>query len=149
MLEVRALPIVQNGVGHREVRRIGVQPGVDVLGLDRHDAANVAGRRDLRRGLVGERSERVVSGLLSLPRNLGLITGASVMGAVFAFGSGSIDITAARPQEVAAGMRITFAVALLLLGVALAMALGSCRRTAGSLAIAAGAGFQGNKNGPG
>ncbi|MEO6392044.1 MAG: MFS transporter, partial [Pyrinomonadaceae bacterium] len=35
----------------------------------------------------------VISGLLNLSRNLGLITGASVMGAVFAFGSASADIT--------------------------------------------------------
>ena len=34
----------------------------------------------------------VISGLLNLSRNLGLITGASVMGAVFAFASASTDI---------------------------------------------------------
>ena len=41
----------------------------------------------------------VVSGLLNLSRNLGLITGASVMGAVFALGSASTDIAAARPAR--------------------------------------------------
>ena len=53
----------------------------------------------------------VISGMLNLSRNLGLITGASVMGAVFAFASATTDITTAQPEAVAAGMRITFAVA--------------------------------------
>jgi predicted MFS family arabinose efflux permease len=39
----------------------------------------------------------VISGMLNLSRNLGLITGASVMGAVFALASATIDITTARP----------------------------------------------------
>ena len=49
--------------------------------------------------------------MLNLSRNLGLITGASVMGAVFALASATTDITTARPDAVAAGMRVTFAVA--------------------------------------
>jgi MFS family permease len=53
----------------------------------------------------------VVSGLLNLSRNLGLVTGASVMGAVFAHASGAIDITTAPPDAVATGLRITFAIA--------------------------------------
>jgi MFS family permease len=53
----------------------------------------------------------VVSGMLNLSRNLGLITGASVMGAVFALASTTNDITMAHPEAVAHGMRITFAVA--------------------------------------
>src|SRR4051794_5203357 len=52
----------------------------------------------------------VISGLLNLSRNLGLITGASVMGAVFALGS-TTSVMRARPEAVAAGMRLTFAVA--------------------------------------
>jgi EmrB/QacA subfamily drug resistance transporter len=67
----------------------------------------------------------VISGLLNLSRNLGLITGASVMGAVFAFASGASDIAMARSEAVAAGMRITFAVAAILIVVALAIAVGS------------------------
>ena len=66
----------------------------------------------------------VISGLLNLSRNLGLITGASVMGAVFALASATSDITTARPEAVAAGMRITFAVAAALIVVALAIAAG-------------------------
>jgi len=67
----------------------------------------------------------VVSGLLNLSRNLGLITGASVMGAVFAFASAASDITAASPEAVAGGMRISFAVAAVLAAAALALAFGS------------------------
>ena len=66
----------------------------------------------------------VISGMLNLSRNLGLITGASVMGAVFALASASIDITTARPEAVAIGMRITFAVAAMLIVVALTIAIG-------------------------
>jgi EmrB/QacA subfamily drug resistance transporter len=67
----------------------------------------------------------VISGLLNLSRNLGLITGASVMGAVFAVGAATTDITAAAPEAVVAGMRLTFAVAAALTVVALALASGS------------------------
>ncbi len=62
----------------------------------------------------------VMSGMLNLARNLGLITGASVMGAVFAHAAGALDIAAARPDAVALGTRITFAVAAGLMAVALA-----------------------------
>ncbi len=64
----------------------------------------------------------VISGLLNLSRNLGLVTGASVMGAVFAFASSASDIATAPPEAVAGGMRITFAVAGGLIVAALAMA---------------------------
>lgn len=67
----------------------------------------------------------VISGMLNLSRNLGLITGASVLGAVFALASASVDMATARPEAVASGLRITFAVALMLIVVALAIALGS------------------------
>jgi EmrB/QacA subfamily drug resistance transporter len=69
----------------------------------------------------------VMSGLLGLSRNLGLITGASVMGAVFA--SAMTDITTARPKAVANGMRIAFVVAAVLLAVALTIAVGIFRQT--------------------
>lgn len=67
----------------------------------------------------------VISGMLSLSRNLGLITGASVMGTVFAFGSMTSDFTAASPDSVATGMQVTFAVAAVLIVVALGIAAGS------------------------
>ncbi|MFI9102338.1 MFS transporter [Streptomyces fildesensis] len=66
----------------------------------------------------------VISGMLNLSRNLGLITGASVMGAVFALAAATNDITTAAPDAVATGMRITFAVAAALIVVALVIAVG-------------------------
>lgn len=65
----------------------------------------------------------VISGLLNLSRNLGLITGTSVMGAVFAFASATTDIRTAKAEAVACGMRTTFAVAATLLIIALAIAV--------------------------
>jgi hypothetical protein len=67
----------------------------------------------------------VISGMLNLSRNLGLITGASVMGTVFALASGETDLAAGRPDAVGAGMQVTFAVAAGLIVLALAIALGS------------------------
>lgn len=64
----------------------------------------------------------VISGMLNLSRNLGLITGASAMGAVFALASATNDIAAADPEAVATGMRMTFAVAATLIVLALAIA---------------------------
>lgn len=83
-------------------------------------ANNTAVMTDVSSGRQG-----VVSGMLSLSRNLGLITGASVMGAVFTFASGTNDITMAAPDAVAFGMRITFAVAGVLIVVAAVISIGS------------------------
>jgi EmrB/QacA subfamily drug resistance transporter len=83
-------------------------------------ANNTAVMTDIRPDQRG-----AISGMLNLSRNLGLITGASVMGAVFALASATIDITTAPPEAVATGMRITFAVAAILIVVALAIAVGS------------------------
>ncbi|HEX6120983.1 MAG TPA: MFS transporter [Dongiaceae bacterium] len=66
----------------------------------------------------------VVSGLLNLSRNLGGITGAAVMGAVFALAAGTVDMATAAPIAVASGMRVTFIVAAILLAMALAIATG-------------------------
>jgi EmrB/QacA subfamily drug resistance transporter len=71
---------------------------------------------------VGPGERGVVSGMLNLSRNLGLITGASVMGAVFALATAAIDVTTARAEAVANGMRVTFAVAAVLMIVGLAIA---------------------------
>jgi EmrB/QacA subfamily drug resistance transporter len=78
----------------------------------------------------------VISGMLNLSRNLGFITGTSVMGAVFALASATIAITTARAEAVATGMRITFAVAAILIIVALAIAVGTYRRTLSMRALA-------------
>jgi hypothetical protein len=84
---------------------------------------------------VAQDQRGVVSGVLNLSRNLGLITGASAMGAVFAVASATTDIatdvTVAHPEAVATGMRITFAVAAGLIVIALAIATGSRAAAAG------------------
>ncbi|MDK1373533.1 MFS transporter [Sinorhizobium sp. 6-70] len=72
---------------------------------------------------VGPGERGIVSGMLNLSRNLGLVTGASFMGAVFALASGTSEITAAAPEAVAAGMRITFSVAAVLIIAALVVAV--------------------------
>jgi MFS family permease len=74
--------------------------------------------------MTGIRADQkgVASGLLNLSRNLGLVTGASAMGAVFALASSAVDVTSARPEAVATGMRFTFGVAATLMGIALAVA---------------------------
>ncbi len=66
----------------------------------------------------------VVSGLVNLSRNLGLVTGASVLGAVFASAVGASEVSEAAPEAVARGMQVTFAVAGLLTVIALAIAVG-------------------------
>jgi EmrB/QacA subfamily drug resistance transporter len=71
---------------------------------------------------AGAQQRGVVSGLLNLSRNLGLITGASLMGAVFAGASGTGDVATASPEAVAAGMSFTFAIAEGMIAVALAIA---------------------------
>jgi MFS family permease len=76
----------------------------------------------------------VMSGLLGLSRNLGLITGASVMGAIFA--SSMSNINTARSEAVANGMRITFVVAAVLLVVALGIMVVIFRRALRARAIA-------------
>jgi len=63
--------------------------------------------------------------MINLSRNLGLITGASAMGALFAFGAGSTHLTQVPPAAVAAGMRFTFAVAAGLSLVSFAITVGS------------------------
>jgi len=65
----------------------------------------------------------VISGLLSLSRNLGLVSGAAALGAVFALASSSAGSNLAHPETIAHGMQTTFAVALMLMGVALVIAL--------------------------
>lgn len=81
-------------------------------------ANNTAVMKDVRADLRG-----VVSGLLNLSRNLGLVSGASVMGAVFTAAS-TISIDTANAEAVATGMRTTFAVAAILIILALGIATG-------------------------
>lgn len=107
-------------------------------------ANNTAVMTDIRPDQRG-----VISGMLNLSRNLGLITGASVMGAVFALASATIDITTARPEAVATGMQITFAVAAILIVCAVVIALGTYPRTSRNRALAPDAEVQADKKGSG
>ncbi|PNG45606.1 MFS transporter [Pseudomonas asplenii] len=86
---------------------------VVAIGYALFQAANntglMAGVRQDQRG--------VVSAMLGLARNLGLITGAAVMGAVFALAAG--DPTQAPATAIASGLHITFGVASALMLTAL------------------------------
>ena len=62
---------------------------------------------------------------MSMKRPSRVITAVGLAGAVFALGSATNDITTARPEAVAAGLRITFAVAAVLVFAAIAMASAS------------------------
>ncbi len=53
----------------------------------------------------------MASGLLGLSRNIGLMAGASLMGAVFAYGAGTGDFIHAAPAAISAGMQLTFLLA--------------------------------------
>jgi Na+/melibiose symporter-like transporter len=79
-----------------------------------NNTAALAGARD-RRG--------VVAGLLTLSRNVGQITGASAMGAVFLHATGATALASASREAIAAGMRGTLAAATLLIASALALML--------------------------
>ncbi|NQD37849.1 MFS transporter [Permianibacter sp. IMCC34836] len=76
----------------------------------------------------------VIAGMLNLSRNLGLVTGASVMGAVFAFGAAASNLLTATPAAVTAGMRLTFIVATVIILIALVIAVASHARAARAVA---------------
>lgn len=57
----------------------------------------------------------VVSGLLNLSRNIGLISGTTLMGALFTYASGHANVATAPAAAVATGMRGTFGVAAVIL----------------------------------
>ncbi len=65
----------------------------------------------------------VVSGILNLSRNLGLVTGAAAMGAVFAWGTAAHDVMTASPEAITRGMHATFAVAAVLIVISLLILL--------------------------
>lgn len=72
---------------------------------------------------VGADQRGVASSMLSLSRNLGLITGTSVLGAVFSLAAKTPRVTVASSEAVAAGMRATFLLAAALAGLALLIAI--------------------------
>ncbi|MGV8932840.1 MAG: MFS transporter [Luteimonas sp.] len=78
---------------------------------------------------VDARDRGVAAGLLSLSRNLGMITGASAMGAVFSAAAGKADVAAGDGASIAIGMNVTFAAAALLAVIALALAIAVAKRS--------------------
>ncbi|TFW31340.1 MFS transporter [Massilia horti] len=71
---------------------------------------------------VAPEQRGVISGVLTLSRNLGLISGASLMGALFSFGSGMREPGRAAPAALATGLHVTMAAATLLIVVAIVIA---------------------------
>ena len=67
---------------------------------------------------------------------VGVARSGEPLGAVFAFGAASNDMTTASPEAVATGMRITFGVATALLVVALSIVAGAKRRAFRNRAVA-------------
>jgi hypothetical protein len=65
----------------------------------------------------------VVSGIMTLSRNLGFLTGASLMGALFARAVGTSDPSLASPGAIATGMTATYLIAGLLASLALVLTL--------------------------
>lgn len=77
---------------------------------------------------VPKARQGMVSGLLSLSRNMGLIIGASVMGAIFSFGVGTNQLTHATALAIIDGMQLTFICAGALMVVGLLISCVSFRR---------------------
>lgn len=77
---------------------------------------------------VPKARQGMVSGLLSLSRNMGLIIGASVMGAIFSFGVGTIQFNQATALAIIDGMQFTFLCAGALMIVCLLISCVSFRR---------------------
>lgn len=77
---------------------------------------------------VPKARQGMVSGLLSLSRNMGLIIGASVMGAIFSFGVGTIQFNQATALAIIDGMQFTFLCAGALMIVGLLISCVSFRR---------------------
>lgn len=70
-------------------------------------------------GAIDAQQRGVVAGLLSLSRNLGLISGTAIMGSVFALGAGTRELITAAPTALATGLHWTFALAAGLMVLAL------------------------------
>ncbi|WP_434279415.1 MFS transporter [Acinetobacter sp. CE-15] len=77
---------------------------------------------------VPKARQGVVSGLLNLSRNMGLIIGASVMGAIFSFGVGTNQLIQATALAIIDGMQLTFICAGALMVVGLLISCVSFRR---------------------
>ncbi len=108
-----ALMPLQIGIVGYAVPLIVLTPGYALF----QAANNTAVMQD-----AGPERRGLVSGMLGLARNLGLITGASAMGAVFALAAGTDGSAVASPDMVATGLHVTFGLAGAMLVMALAIA---------------------------
>jgi predicted MFS family arabinose efflux permease len=100
---------------------------VPLVVLTAHYALFQAANNTVVMGDVPADQRGVVSGLINLSRNLGLMTGASAMGAVFAFAAATRDPAAGQAAAVDFGMRASFATAFVL--VVAALIIGAATRT--------------------
>jgi MFS family permease len=82
---------------------------------------------------AGPGDRGVVSGMLNLARNLGSITAAAALGALFARASGTADVALAAPAALIRGTRVTFAAsaAIIAVSIAITVVLAYRRRPAG------------------
>lgn len=111
------LALLPNGIGvvGYVLSIIVLTPGYQLFQAANNTAALAVVAKDQR---------GTVSGLLSLSRNIGLIAGASAMGAVFAFGAGTEEFARATAPAIASGMRLTFLLAGGMMLVAIGVVLG-------------------------
>ncbi|BDD11750.1 MFS transporter (plasmid) [Fulvitalea axinellae] len=77
----------------------------------------------------------LIAAMLTLFRNVGLITGASVMGGIFAFSAGSAPLESLGPEAVSMGMGITFIVASSLVFICLLVAVFGIDQAIGTEAL--------------
>jgi MFS family permease len=87
------------GVAGYALALIVLTPGFQLF-LAANNAEVMLAARDDQRGMV--------SGLLGLSRNIGFVSGASVMGAIFAIAAGTRDIAQATPATIASAFTATF-----------------------------------------
>ena len=91
-------------------------PGFQLF-LAANNAAVMLAAREDQRGMV--------SGLLGLSRNIGFVSGASVMGAVFSAAAGTREIAKAVPKTIASAFTATFLIAAGVIALAILVALAS------------------------
>jgi len=83
---------------------------------------------------VGPAERGVVSGMVSLARNLGLVTGASAMGAVFSYSSATGGVVEASSEAIAHGLHAAFAIATVLASLATVIATRRAGRSSTAMA---------------
>ena len=114
------LTIASSPIGF--VIRIAISNGSFAFFQTPNNAAIIASAKPDQRG--------VISGLLNLARTLGLATGASIMGAFFAYftmkaqdisliGDGQYSASSASPEAITAGVHGTFIVATIIIAIAI------------------------------